>query len=154
MSDPMPTTATGGASTRAPENRPESAPESKPDKKPEAPPVLHDGKGLDLKTVRDLLHNVHNQSVSQDDPLLMVVTICNAFLGEVEALHKRHEAGLSRLMADKAGGYVAEITKAVDKLSAGLSSASAAGMKATASAPEQRPAVLRTSLAWLAAPGS
>ena len=147
MSESMPITADNGGSVLAPENRPGSAPKSKP----EAPPVLPDGKGLKLEQVRALLLNVHNQPVSLDDPLLMVVTICNAFLGEVEALHQRHEAGLSRLMADKAGSYVGDITKAVDKLSAGLSSASAEGMKATAGELERRLSVFRNSLAWLAA---
>jgi len=138
MSDTASAPANGGDSSPAPEKRP-------------ATPVLPDGKGLNLQAVRDLLHNVHNQSVSPDDPLLMVVTICNAFLGEVEALHQRHEAGLSRLMADKAGSYVSEITKAMDTLSSGLSSASAEGMKAAASGLEKRLADFKSSLSWLAA---
>lgn len=151
MSEPVPTTATGGESIPAPEKQPENAQNAGPAKKPEASPVLPDGRGLKLPQVRELLHNVHNQSVPQDDPLLMVVTICNAFLGEIEALHQRHEAGLSRLMADKSGTYVADISKAVDKLSAGLSSASAEGMKLAAGGLEKRLAVFRNSLAWLAA---
>ncbi len=147
MSEPMPTTAEKGGSSPAPENRPEKPPESKA----VAPPILPDGRGLKLQQVRDLLHNVHNQSVSQDDPLLMVVTICNAFLEEVSALHQRHETGLSRLMADKTGSYVADITKAVETLNAGLSSASAEGVKLAASGLEKRLSAFRTSLAWLAA---
>lgn len=147
MTTSVPATATGGESIPAPENVQPTG----PGKKPEPSPVLPDGKGLKLAQVRELLHTVHNQSVPPDDPLLMVVTICNAFLGEIEALHQRHEAGLSRLMADKSGAYVAAITKAVDKLSAGLSSASAEGMKLAASGLEKRLASFRNSLAWLAA---
>ena len=139
MSEATPAPASGGDSTVAPEKR------------IEGPPLLPDGKGLDLKTVRDLIHNYHNQSVPQDDPILVVVTICNAFLGEIEALHQRHEEGLSRLMADKSGAYVADIIKAVDKLSAGLSSASAENLKATTGELEKRLAVFRSSLLWLAA---
>ena len=162
MSDPMPTTADGGESTLAPKNRPESASGSESASKPEAPSILPEGRGLKLGDVRELLHNVHKRSVPQHDEILMVVTVCNAFLEEVEALHQnhkkeveklqqRHEEGLSRLMADKAGSYVANITNAVDKLSEGLSSASAEGMRLAAGGLEKRLVVFRTSLSWLAA---
>ena len=85
--------------------------------------------GLTLEEVRSLLSNMHNASIPKNDPLLMVMTILNAYLGEVEKLHARHEKGLSRLMAEKTDAYVSGVNAAVDQLSESLSSASVEGIR-------------------------
>ena len=85
--------------------------------------------GLTLEEVRSLLSNTHNASIPENDPLLMVMTILNAYLGEVEKLHARHEKGLSRLMAEKTDAYVSGVNAAVDQLSESLSSASVDGVR-------------------------
>ncbi len=85
--------------------------------------------GLTLEEVRSLLSNTHNASIPENDPLLMVMTILNAYLGEVEKLHARHEKGLSRLMAEKTDAYVSGVNAAVDQLSESLSSASVEGIR-------------------------
>ncbi len=113
--------------------------------------LLPDGMGLTLKQVHALLVEQHNVAVPKDDPILMVVTICNAFLGEVQALHQRHEAGLTKLMADKTDAYVRGIKEATAQLAAGLSSASVEGFKVACKEHESRMAVLKSNLTWLAA---
>ena len=45
-------------------------------------PCLPDGIGLTVDDVRVLLAQTNNTSLPVDDPLLMVVTILNAFLNE------------------------------------------------------------------------
>ena len=85
--------------------------------------------GLKLEDVRNLLSNTHNASIPDNDPLLMIVTINNAYLGEVQKLHARHEAGLSLLMAEKTDAYVAGVNAAVEQLSTSLSSASVEGIR-------------------------
>ncbi|MDR3176656.1 MAG: hypothetical protein LBU06_09020 [Desulfovibrio sp.] len=85
--------------------------------------------GMNLEDVRALLANMHNTSIPENDPLLMIVTILNAYLGEVQKLHARHEQGLSRLMAEKTDTYVSGVKVAVEQLSASLSSASVEGVR-------------------------
>ena len=85
--------------------------------------------GLNLEDVRALLTKTHNASIPANDPLLMIVTINNAYLGEVQKLHARHEQGLARLMADKTDAYVSGVKAVVDQLSTSLSSASVEGIR-------------------------
>ena len=72
---------------------------------PAVPPkpedAVPDGIGLTLEQVQGLLAQTHKKVVDYHDPILMVVTMLNAHLAEVEKLHTRHKEGLSRLMADK-----------------------------------------------------
>ena len=117
----------------------------------EKPPLLPDGVGLTLEQVRSLLTKHHDVAVPKDDPMLMFVTICNAFLGEVQALHQRHETGLTRLMADKTDAYVRGIKEATAQLAAGLSSASVEGFKVACKEHERRMAGFKSNLTWLAA---
>jgi hypothetical protein len=87
------------------------------------------GVGMSLKEVSDLLATTHNTIVPKDDAILMVATMLNAYLGEVQKLHARHEAGLTRIMVEKTDAYVAGVNLAVEQLSASLSSASVEGIR-------------------------
>lgn len=127
----------------------QETPESVAEK--EKPALLPDGMGLRLEQVQALLATQHNTAVPKDDPMLMFVTICNAFLGEVQALHQRHETGLTKLMADKTDAYVRGIKEATAQLAAGLSSASVEGFKAACKDHESRMAGFKSNLTWLAA---
>ena len=127
------------------------APAPEPAAEPEKAPVLPDGIGLSIESVRDLLVKVHDCKVSLDDPVLMVVTMLNAYLGEVQGLQKKHEAGLSRLMADKTDGYVEGVKEAVKALQDGLSSASVEGIKKVFNEHDSRLKAFKSNLSWLAA---
>lgn len=99
---------------------------------PEAPakePVLPDGIGLTLEQAKMLISQKSGIVLGNDEPALMGITICNAYLVEVQKLHARHENGLSRLMAEKTGEYMAGVNTAVEQLSTSLSSASAEGIR-------------------------
>ena len=63
------------------------------------------------------------------EPALIGITICNAYLAEVEKLHARHASGLTRLMAEKTDAYVSGVQAAVSQLSESLSSASVEGIR-------------------------
>lgn len=54
-----------------------------------AMPELPDGIGLGYEDVQKMLAMKHNTSISTDDPILMMVSVCNVFLGELQKLHKR-----------------------------------------------------------------
>lgn len=117
----------------------------------EKEPLLPDGVGLSVESVRNLLAKVHESVVSKDDPILMIVTMLNAYLGEVQGLHKKHEAGLSRLMADKTDEYVSGVKEAVSLLSESLSSVSVEGIKAIFDKHDSRLKAFKSNLSWLAA---
>jgi len=85
--------------------------------------------GMSLEETRRLLSKTHNAAIPENDPLLMIVTILNAYLGEVQKLHARHEAGLTRIMVEKTDAYVSRVNGAVDQLSTSLSSASVEGVR-------------------------
>lgn len=94
---------------------------------PEKTP-MPDGVGLSLSEVQNILNTRHNISVSPDDPLLMVVTILNAFLSETDKLHLRHGKALSAIMADKTDAYVLGVQQATDSLAEQLSASSMEGI--------------------------
>jgi hypothetical protein len=96
---------------------------------PDARADVAEKSGLNLEAVRLLLSKTHNAAIPENDPLLMVVTILNAYLEEVQKLHARHEKGLGKLMAEKTDDYVAGVNSAVEQLSASLSTASADGIR-------------------------
>ena len=125
------------------------------EKPPAIPPkpedAVPDGIGLSLEQVQELLAKTHKKVVDYHDPILMVVTMLNAHLGEVEKLHGRHKEGLGRLMADKTDAYVSGVAVAVAQLTDSLSSASVEGMRKVFDDRAARLQAFKNSTAWLAA---
>jgi len=96
---------------------------------PEKAPILPDGIGLTLAQAKALISESSGIRLGNDEPALMGITICNAYLGEVQKLHARHEAGLAKLMAEKTQAYMSGVSAAVEQLSTSLSSASVEGIR-------------------------
>lgn len=94
----------------------------------EADQCLPDGFGLSVEHVRALLAKKHNLAVPVDDPLLMMVTIQNAFLGAQTQLQKRHEKALAAFMGDQTAAYVQGVEKSVTDLTATLSNMTTKGI--------------------------
>ena len=89
---------------------------------PKPEDAIPDGIGLSLEQVQELLAKTHKKVVDYHDPILMVVTMLNAHLAEVEKLQARHKEGLGRLMADRTDAYVSGVAAAVGQLTDSLSS--------------------------------
>lgn len=87
------------------------------------------GVGLSLEQIRSVLASTHEVVVPKDDAILMIATMLNAYLTEIEKLQARHEKGLTRLMAEKTDAYVCGVQAAVEQLSGSLSSASVEGIR-------------------------
>lgn len=87
------------------------------------------GVGFTLEQIRSVVSNAHNVMLPKDDATLMIATILNAYLTEVDKLHAMHKKGLTRLMADKTDEYVSGVQVAVNQLSASLSAASVEGIR-------------------------
>ena len=70
------------------------------------------GVGLTLEQIRSVVSKAHDVMLPKDDATLMIATILNAYLTEVDKLQARHEKGLTRLMAEKTDAYVAGVQTA------------------------------------------
>lgn len=119
---------------------------------PESPGIqLPDGIGLSLEQARLLVAKVHGEMLPENDAILMVGTILNAWLSEIQKLQARHEKGLSRLMAEKTDGYVAGVQAAVTQLTESLSSASVEGIRKVFEDHAARLHTFRLNVSWVAA---
>ena len=103
--------------------------EATQEKQEDAKPLLPYTHGMTIEQINSLLTKMHKTVIAENDPILMVVTMLNAYLAEVEKLHGRHEKGLTRLMAEKTDEYVSGVQTAVNQLSTSLSSASVDGIR-------------------------
>ena len=118
---------------------------------PKPEDAIPDGIGLSLEQVQELLAKTHKKVVDYHDPILMVVTMLNAHLAEVEKLQARHKEGLGRLMADKTDAYVSGVQAAVGHLPDRLSSASVQGIRKVFDDHAARLQAFKSNTAWLAA---
>lgn len=121
---------------------------------PPAMPALPDGVGLSYEELASRLAEKSRVIVSPDDPILMMVPLCNAFLEEERRLMERHKRALAQVMAEKTGGFVDSVKQitddlgktltasAVDSLSAGLA-AHRQGMERQNAALQQHQANIR-----------
>jgi len=119
----------------------------------EAPPmpVLPDGLGMSLEQVQNLLAEKHKTIVGLDDPILMVVTVLNAFLAQENALIERHKAALAKVMADKTGEYVDAVKKVSDSLAVVLADVALSSMQNTFASHSQELAKHKQNIMWLSA---
>lgn len=95
----------------------------------EAMPHLPDGLGLDYEDVRMMLAKKHETNISKDDPIMMMVTIINAFLGELEKVTNRHNTAVTKIMADQSAKYIAGVKATTDALSKTLAENSVDAIK-------------------------
>jgi len=76
-----------------------------------------DGIGLTFEQVRSLLIKEHKTTMSDDDPMLMIVTIFNAFLTEYDKLLKRHNSALTSYFESQAKSLIDSARKASEAAS-------------------------------------
>lgn len=112
--------------------------------------LLPDGIGLSVDEVSAMLHRQHGVSVPKDDPLLMQVTILNAFLAEQQQLQKRHEKALAAFMGDQTNAHVEAVKNSVGQLTETLSGVTVKGIQEAAKDFVADVSSLRTTL-WLCA---
>ncbi len=111
-------------------------------------PLLPDGIGMNLDDIRLMLAHVHDmRPPEKDDPLLMVVSILNAHLAELDKLHQRQSAAMTKLMAEQTANYVQGVQETADNLAKSLQSASLEGLQSLL----QRVDRMKMALWWAAA---
>ena len=108
---------------------PEHLDEGKADEPKETMPQLPDGIGIKLEDMALLLAMKHDTAVSKDDPILMVVSLCNAFLGEIQTLHGQHNEALSKIITAKTRDYITSVKNTTDSFSEILAQASVEGIR-------------------------
>ena len=132
--------------------------EGKTAQSPPAMPALPDGIGLGYADIAEELARKSKTIVNPDDPILMMVPLCNAFLSQQHALQERHKGALAQVMSDKTDNFVQSVQKTVDELGQTLSSDAAQSFQAAFSGQQetmrQHEFALQkhtTSMFWLAA---
>ena len=114
-------------------------------------PELPDGIGITIEDVRSLLATKNSVSVSPDDPILMMVTLLNAFLTEEEKLLNRHRRALTTILADRTDHYVQAVEQTSASLGESLSSSSLSEIKKIFVEHNGMMNQFRSSITWLAA---
>ena len=123
-----------------------------------AAPILPDGIGLSFEEIARELAAKSKTIISADDPILMMVPLCNAFLAEESKLMERHKKALAQIMAARTDNFVQSVQKAVDELGQTLTSATVQSLQAAfteqrETMEQQRQAMQqhRSNIFWLSA---
>ena len=88
---------------------------------PPAMPVLPDGIGLTYDEIATLLAR-KGQALPPDDPVMMLIPICNALLTHQQKLMEHHRAAFDKIMAERTGRFVGSIGKVSEELGTTFSS--------------------------------
>ena len=92
-------------------------------------PDLPDGIGLSYKDIALLMAMKHKSVAEADEPIMIMVSVCNAFLSETEKLHQRHNEALSTIIAGKTQEYISGVKKTTDAFTQTLADASVEGVR-------------------------
>jgi hypothetical protein len=133
----------------------------KPAETPERPPAvpdaefpLPDGIGLSLDDARTLISKEHGISLPKDEPTLFVVTLLNAFIGDLYRAHRnlldRHEKAITSMVSRETERYFAGVKDATDTLKEGLSEASVAALQKLFGDFVAAIRAFQSNMAWLA----
>ena len=119
---------------------------------------LSDGIGLSYADIAEELARKSKTIVAQDDPIMMMVPLCNAFLAEESKLMERHKTALAQVMAAKTDTFVQSVQKTVEELGQTLTSATVQSLQAAfteqrETMAQQRQALQqhRSNIFWLSA---
>jgi len=117
---------------------------------PREAPALSDGVGLSLEEVRTMLIKEHGTSVGKDDPLLMMVTLNNAFLGEYENLLKNHNEALTTFLTEAGAQHLDAARQAAEAVTKGLSASSIGVIQEHLHGHRKAMASFQNNMTWLA----
>ncbi len=86
------------------------------------------GIGMNLDEVQALLAKKNEVIVDKDDPILITVTILNAFLEEGKKQQDKYMLALKTLYADQVNDFLGEVTKSTEEVRETLKSVSTEGL--------------------------
>lgn len=112
---------------------------------------MHDGIGLDFESIRTMLAQKHGAVVEVDDPVMMLVTLHNAFLGEYEKLLKRHNEALTEFLGEAGAQHLDAAKQAAEVVTKGLSASSIGVIQEHLLGHKKAMVFSQNNMAWLAA---
>jgi hypothetical protein len=118
---------------------------------PPAMPQLPDGIGITFDQVIAELAAQNKTIVSKDDPILMMVTVLNAFLTEESKLLNKHNTALTGILSDRTKEYVLAVQETTASLGDCLSTASQDGIRKIFAVHGEKMERFRSNMIWLAA---
>ena len=88
------------------------------------------GFGMSIEQARSLLMREHpGENIGKDDPLLMLVTLLNAYLAETERLMDQHNTALTKILSARVDDYVRAVQQVSKELTPAMSSAALIGIQ-------------------------
>ena len=97
---------------------------------PKPKPVLPDGRGLKFADLRAMLAEAHGVKITLDDPIMMLATFLNVYLGAFHDTHQAYNKALGDILADKTGEHIAKVQEAATLLEKAVSETSVNAVKA------------------------
>lgn len=96
-------------------------------------PLLGEGgpKAFTFEEIAELIRKEHDRALYRDDPVMMTVTILNAFLGELQKLLARHDGTTREIMAEATSRHVQSVEKLTAGLAGSLSESSTKALRET-----------------------
>lgn len=112
-------------------------------------PHLPDEQGLHIKDIHRLLQEKHKTTLSEDDPVLMLVTICNAFLECGDNLIHEHTKVFRNILTDRTLAHEKTAKETIDSLAATLSQSSIVAVREVFEKQNKALQDFKVSLYWL-----
>ncbi len=107
-----------------------------------------DGIGMSIEYVKSLIAKDNEVIVDKDDPILLMVTILNAFFHEQEKAQDKYMLALKNVYSDQVNDFVDEIHKSTEQVKETLQSISTEGLIKIYERQNERMAELQTQLKY------
>lgn len=112
-------------------------------------PQLPEEPGLRIEDILKLLSEKNKTTVSKDDPILMLVTICNAFIRQGDNLLLKHKEAFEKVLTERTLEYEKAAKATIDGLATTLSQSSIVAVKEIFERHDKALQTFKISLFWL-----
>ncbi len=89
---------------------------------------IPDGFGISIADVQALLAKYNETLVAKDDPILVQVTISNAFLSEYKKIQEKYQETLKDIYTEQVKDFLKEVKKGTDEVRQTLATVSVDGL--------------------------
>ena len=90
---------------------------------------IPDGVGISYEDLAVLFAMKNETAVDKNDPVLVIATVCNAFLTKAHELHERHNEALTKILTARTQDYITGVKNTTDAFTETLSQASVEGVR-------------------------
>lgn len=83
--------------------------------------LIHEDYSINMEEISKRLAEIHKTYIPKDDPIMMIVSIHNAYLNQLKEMHNKHGDALKKMIGDNAGQIVDALSQTtVNKLKSNL----------------------------------